>query len=734
MAIPSPSPAVQQTIVGDHNIVTGTGDVRIVYQLPPAEAEDRRGLLVVLQRVRQFWIDDVLERSMQGVAALELGRAAQSDAVAHPWAQVIELPAPGRQPVTGATVPLEASFDQAGRALLILGAEGSGKTTALLQLARALITRAERDPTQPIPVVLNLVSWTRTHGALLPWLVSELQSKYYVPAGTARAWITHQRLALLLDGLDEVDEPHRAACVAAINRFLREVGSAGLVVCSRLDEYRALPERLALGGAVRIEPLSAEQVVTYVSTGGDHLDSLRSALDEDGALREMATTPLLLSVMTLAYRDAAAAPRATEASLEGRRARLFDTYVRRMFARRAGVAARYAPAQTVRWLGALARQMLREGQRVLLVEGLQPSWLATHLQRVVYVILSRALMGLALGAMEGVYLYALKQAAPDPRLAALGFGTVLGAGVRLGVLFALVAATVDGLRFALLRDDRPEPREPWPITAVVVAVYWTAFTVLLAVLGIGTWRSPFGLIWALLFALRGRGQTWRTDVRPVLGLGWSRRLALRGAVWGVLTGLAVGVFAVVLTTERGGLVYLLLYGVLGAAFGGVTRTVGTSPVPGRGIALTVRAALRGGVLTGGVSGGLFGGLVVAGLTVIWASSGVHPLATLLTGAGLGVSTLALIAITAFAGLITGVLVGLYFGLLGALWYGGADALQHLVLRVLLSRADVPWRLSHFLDHCTQLIFLQRVGGGYRFVHGMLMTHFAAGADRALESS
>jgi hypothetical protein len=81
-----------------------------------------------------------------------------------------------------------------------------------------------------------------------------------------------------------------------------------------------------------------------------------------------------------------------------------------------------------------------------------------------------------------------------------------------------------------------------------------------------------------------------------------------------------------------------------------------------------------------------------------------------------------------------VLVGLYFGLLGALWYGGADALQHLVLRVLLSRADVPWRLSHFLDHCTQLIFLQRVGGGYRFVHGMLMTHFAAGADRALESS
>jgi hypothetical protein len=35
-----------------------------------------------------------------------------------------------------------------------------------------------------------------------------------------------------------------------------------------------------------------------------------------------------------------------------------------------------------------------------------------------------------------------------------------------------------------------------------------------------------------------------------------------------------------------------------------------------------------------------------------------------------------------------------------------------------------WRLVPFLDHCVDLIFLRRVGGGYIFVHRLLMEHFA----------
>mgnify|MGYP001266172194 CR=1 FL=1 len=34
------------------------------------------------------------------------------------------------------------------------------------------------------------------------------------------------------------------------------------------------------------------------------------------------------------------------------------------------------------------------------------------------------------------------------------------------------------------------------------------------------------------------------------------------------------------------------------------------------------------------------------------------------------------------------------------------------------------KLISFLDHCVDLIFLRRVGGGYIFVHRLLMEHFA----------
>lgn len=37
---------------------------------------------------------------------------------------------------------------------------------------------------------------------------------------------------------------------------------------------------------------------------------------------------------------------------------------------------------------------------------------------------------------------------------------------------------------------------------------------------------------------------------------------------------------------------------------------------------------------------------------------------------------------------------------------------------------LPWRVVSFLNYCVDLIFLRRVGGGYIFIHRLLMEHFA----------
>jgi hypothetical protein len=67
------------------------------------------------------------------------------------------------------------------------------------------------------------------------------------------------------------------------------------------------------------------------------------------------------------------------------------------------------------------------------------------------------------------------------------------------------------------------------------------------------------------------------------------------------------------------------------------------------------------------------------------------------------------------------------GILGALHYGGAAVLRHRALRFLFSRnGSLPFRdLVPFLDSAADRILLRKVGGGYIFIHRMLMEYFAA---------
>jgi hypothetical protein len=112
-----------------------------------------------------------------------------------------------------------------------------------------------------------------------------------VPRKIARFWLQQNYLLPLLDGLDEVETSTQPDCVAAINAFVEELNPSGLVVCCRLNEYRWLPERLKLNGAIRLEPLSKDEVAEYFTKGGEELAGLRKAVNTDPVLQELAETP-----------------------------------------------------------------------------------------------------------------------------------------------------------------------------------------------------------------------------------------------------------------------------------------------------------------------------------------------------------------------------------------------------------------------------------------------------------
>jgi hypothetical protein len=77
------------------------------------------------------------------------------------------------------------------------------------------------------------------------------------------------------------------------------------------------------------------------------------------------------------------------------------------------------------------------------------------------------------------------------------------------------------------------------------------------------------------------------------------------------------------------------------------------------------------------------------------------------------------------GLMVGLIFSLSFGLMVGLRNGGVACIQHFILRLILYRNGyIPWNYAQFLDYATDRLFLQRVGGGYRFMHDLLRQHFA----------
>jgi len=87
----------------------------------------------------------------------------------------------------------------------------------------------------------------------------------------------------------------------------------------------------------------------------------------------------------------------------------------------------------------------------------------------------------------------------------------------------------------------------------------------------------------------------------------------------------------------------------------------------------------------------------------------------------------------FDGLFDGLVVGLFFGLFFGLEYGGAVYIQHFTLRLILcQQGHMPWNYARFLDKAVEHLFLQKVGGGYIFIHRLLLEHFAAMTDEQVK--
>jgi hypothetical protein len=95
-------------------------------------------------------------------------------------------------------------------------------------------------------------------------------------------------------------------------------------------ETAAASGQLALARAVVVQPLSTEQVHAYLMQGGKPGAALRTALREHPILQELATTPLTLNILILTYQGHTIKDLPLTGPLPDLQRRIFAAYVARM--------------------------------------------------------------------------------------------------------------------------------------------------------------------------------------------------------------------------------------------------------------------------------------------------------------------------------------------------------------------------------------------------------------------
>jgi formylglycine-generating enzyme required for sulfatase activity len=182
---------------------------------------------------------------------------------------------------------------------LLLGRPGGGKTTSLRKLAKDLAHEGDFDPYYE-----HLARWPRSGGELVPfWSHVETRSSSLRSALLAKA--SQGRLVLLLDGLDECQDPD------AVRSFLAHELTPELraIVASREVYHRgALPADFGI--EARLAPLNPKKqraLLLKWFTAESAPEPERSAgellrrLGGSRYLRELAETPLYLTLSALLW-------------------------------------------------------------------------------------------------------------------------------------------------------------------------------------------------------------------------------------------------------------------------------------------------------------------------------------------------------------------------------------------------------------------------------------------------
>ncbi|MBH8576917.1 NACHT domain-containing NTPase [Nostocaceae cyanobacterium CENA369] len=200
--------------------------------------------------------------------------------------------------------------------LMVLGKPGAGKTTFLKRLAMLCVE--QHFQAHRVPIFITLKAFAETSGRPSLWEYLPQSFALHQTANPPAELITKLQVILeegqaliLLDGLDEVRDIDSQRIIDEIQRFATQFHLNQFVMTCRIAAREYTFEQFT---EVEVADFDDDQIFDFVTkwftTKQDPIkaETFIQKLETDKRIRELATNPLLLTLLCLVFEDAADFP------------------------------------------------------------------------------------------------------------------------------------------------------------------------------------------------------------------------------------------------------------------------------------------------------------------------------------------------------------------------------------------------------------------------------------------
>lgn len=290
--------------------------------------------------------------------------------------------------------------------MMLIGQPGSGKSSAAILLLLDTLRYREQAKSEdqnrvPVPVLFTLHGWNPDSGqSVTDWIAGKLAETYPMFRGLAgrreaQALLAAGRLAVFLDGLDEIPQRLRPGVLAALaNAPFR------LVLLTRIAEAIEAASHGPLIGAIALElqPVQLTHASDYLlqplvtpppaswQAISNHLTAIADGRGQASAVSEALSTPLTLSLLRDVYGPEGPVDELLDTTrfptVDDIENHLLDQAINAAYTPRPGnPRPRYNVETAQRTLRYLATQLTEHGTRDLAWWHI-PTWISNHRLRV----------------------------------------------------------------------------------------------------------------------------------------------------------------------------------------------------------------------------------------------------------------------------------------------------------------------------------------------------------------